>query len=887
MRCSIIRSPPARAAPPSGCNQRNRESGPPRPYRSRRKTCSALLTRPTSTSTPAVTPISTASAVTSAPNVFFIITYVTAEVNGQLTSYWEPIAAMYGSEFTPAITDTQTAAFRLTEGQGGSDTVTVLWVDDNQISHQDGTITWTQQNGGSTASFAFTGQSSTFNPNVGTLTADNLYAIPGDLGSGNMLILDSTSKLYWISDYYAASPSMTALTGGTNQPGSAAAVGVGIAGTDTPLVTIFAIEPGNNYLWYLQQTSTTALTFGNWVQLGGTLYALNCPPSQTAVPELFSVGPGNGALAAYHTGQNLSDAGDGTYIWATHKVSAPPAPTNTTPTNTATYSMEVQALDSGQNPVANSTVKVTADQAVTVIWDSYAYHIGPDTPLEVELDGSGQATVLFEAVDLKPAVITFNAYDTNNTATASRWCRGDIVEYIQSLDGPALTPLSDSVAPQLQSVSGQDLINAGLTGGDYSQTAPANTAAEAVNNCGGYMVQNDQDTSGQGAIDTSRITIPHWQFDFSHPEGPRFRILTDQEAKDFLASLPKPGDVQALGSFGSVFGDVAHFFKHEFDQLTKFTATLQGDVLHIVFNDLAPFAIATIKQAGAGLETIFSKIKQIADEIYTVIKDVIAFLKMLFDWDNILNTHNVIKECVTQTLTNINSSLTAAEGLVDDGFATLQAEVKKVFGDLESNFESIQGQSFNAFVDKTSGSQNTLAGTNSQNAQQQHASKCQYVYSRSKPSFSGPNAITLPSFFAGLGGSDPTSPITDAVNQYIYSGNPNDQDTQTFNNSAAKLQGFVTNMISDPSAFFDLIIVDLLTAAEDLVLFIIDGLEYVINAAFTIAASAIAALTESITRNHRYSNHHLDLEKHHYKGRRIYLARSHLLDLRGAHHDPL
>ena len=68
----------------------------------------------------------------------------------------------------------------------------------------------------------------------------------------------------------------------------------------------------------------------------------------------------------------------------------------------------------GFTPTSRSYTTVTADQAAIVIWNGYAYHIGPNTPLEIQLDASAQATVLYEAVDLKPPAITFTAYDTDN-----------------------------------------------------------------------------------------------------------------------------------------------------------------------------------------------------------------------------------------------------------------------------------------------------------------------------------------------------------------------------------------------------------------------------------------------------------------------------------------
>ncbi|MCB9774100.1 MAG: hypothetical protein H6750_07195 [Nitrospiraceae bacterium] len=790
------------------------------------------------------------------PHAFFVLTYSTNPQTG--TPQWMPIAERYPTQFTPEISDPDTAAFRLTEGTGGSGAVTVLWVDGSNISHEDATVTWSQQSNQQTATFTWSEQSSTFNPNKGALTAENLYAIPGPLGSGHVLLLDATSTLWLVSNFYAAEPSITQLTGLASQPKSATAVGVGVDSSQT--VTIFAIEPGSNYLWYLQQTGTGSLTFGSWVQLGGTLLTLTCPAYMRAGPELFSAGlatdpqSGASAPAVFHMDQNLPGGsqgnGDspGTQVWSTRKVSAPPAPSNTTPTQTATYSMELAGVDAGNNPVANGTVTVTADQAVTVVWNSYAYHVGPTTPLTVELDGAGQATVLYEAVGLTPPVITFTAVDTGNNLTGSRWCRGDVVQYIEALDGTPLAPLPDSVTPQLQTVTGTDLINQGLTGGDYSQTASANTAAQAINASGNWMNQNPTDSTGQGTIDLSQITTPHWEIDFAHPEGPRFRVLSAEEARDLLTNRRTTGQ---LGSSGSIFGDVAHFFKHEFDQLTYFAATVTDDVLNIVFNDLEPFVISTIKQAGAALETIFSKIRQLADEIYKVLQEVIAWLKMLFDWDDILNTHTAFKYAVNQTLfTNLKSVVSDAETDLSKWFSSLKSDITNVFNNIESHFDN--STSFNTFANSaqagspTATSNNVLAGTTTLNTQQQHASKCQYVYSRSKPSFGSIGAIELAGASPSLAGSDPTTAIIQAIQTSIMDPtNANGQSLYTVYTES--LLSFITDTLSDPSDFLDLIILQFLEAAKDLVLFVVDAVEAVLEAIFNLLEDALEAFQSMIT----------------------------------------
>jgi hypothetical protein len=767
---------------------------------------------------------------------------------------WEVIYDQALDEFLGNLSEQ--AAFQMAQGSGSGGAVVVLWVADDQIYYRNASITV----GKLETTFQWTEATQPpYNPGVGTLTVQDVYALPAAYGENNLLVRNASGTLYLVQGYNEQKVSLLALTGTqTTQPEGVAAVAAGV--DSRGVLTILGIDQDSDNLWYLQQQGTGAqLDPTSWVNLGGISLTIGCPTSMKVGPELFTVVQAQAGPTVYHMDQGLpapsqnGNDGQSTQVWSTRKV-AGPAPASSDPTNIASYSMELSLLDANGNPVGSTTdpngipVTVTADQATTIIWNSIAYHTDPNQSATIVADGSGQATVLYQAVGLKPPVITFSVTNSDQS-TASRWCQGDIVEV--KTGETQLTPAPGAVAPTLQTVQGQTLIDQNLTGSDYSNTDAANNAAAALNSAGGWMVTNAQDPQGTGSVDLSRVSVPHWQLDFTHPDGPRFRVLAADEARALLAKAEHPSTPPLLGgTLGDVFGDVAHFFKQEWQKLDSFAATVDQDVLKVVLTaeqGAQSFVISTVKQAGAALETIFSKIKEVAEDIYKVIEDVIAFLKMLFDWDDILNTHNVIKECVTQTLTNINNSLSYAETLVDEGFATLQAEVKKVFQDLESNFESIQGQSFNQFVDNTSGSQNTLAGTSTQNAQQQHASKCNYVYSRSLPSFSGPNAIALPSFFGAIGDADPTAPITNAVNQYIYSGDPNDQNTQTFNAGNAKLQDFVTGKITDPSVFFNLIIVDLLTAAEDIVLFIVDGIEFVINAALSIAASAIESFTSTVT----------------------------------------
>lgn len=780
---------------------------------------------------------------------FFVATY-DASKNAIDVIYSYPLAS-----FPPAPGLTEQAAFRMAPGSGG-DGVTVLWVDtpkgsgNSVVYSQEATITVGRVQTTFTWSNGNTLNPDVFSPNAGTLSVSDMVGLPGEYGTDAFLLRDSANGLYLVKGYNAGSASMTALTGSAaTQPAGVVAMTAGADSTGT--LTIFATESnGSDNLWYLQQPSPTdALSATGWVNLGGKHFAVACRSSMVAGPELYTAEFGASGPTVYHMDRSLTNP-----VWSTRKVAAPVA-TSATPANIASYTMELTTLDAYGNIVPSTWLSVTTDQAATLIWNLVAYHVGPNTPIEVQTDGSGQASVQLQCESLKPPVVTYAA--SANGSTVSRWCQGDVVQVMDPEE--ALPPLPDSVAPTLKTVTGQTLLDQKLfsTQGYDTQSAAetaANNTAQAVNATGAWMVGNPDDPSGQGLLTTTGVTTPHWQLDFTDPQGPRFRVLTRDEARAIVARS-RDGSAPALlgGSLGSVFGDVAHFFKKEWKKLHTFSSSLENDVLTVTLEaeeGTQSFVISTVKEAGAALETVFAKIKQIADDIYSVIAEVVAWLKALFDWEDILNTQKAINACVTQTLANIQATVADnnAQAAVHKWISTLKNDIGGYFKQLEDVFEP--GTSYNSFANSAaqtspdmvfgsaplSDSTNILAGTPAKNAQKQHASKCNYVYSKTKAHYAG--SASSPGLIEVASDSSGIQPIIDAIMNNIYGSD--------FNNGVAKINTQLKTLGSNPGAIFDLIIVDFLNAAQDAINVVLDGLEAVIDAIIQVATDVTVDVFKAV-----------------------------------------
>ena len=712
-------------------------------------------------------------------------------------------------DFPPSPGLSEQAAFRMAAGSGGSD-VTILWVDtprgssNTEIYYQGATITFGHLNTTFAWSNGNTLDPQVLKPGLGVFGVSDLIALPGSYGADAIILRDAAEVLYVVSGYNTASPAITPLTGGAEQPAGAVAATVGQ--DSNGVLTVFAIETGSTNLWYLQQQEAGG-SFGTWVNLAGTLTTIASPATMTFGPELFAV---DLSCDIYHQARTLADQ-----VWVTRKVAepSPSSPDNDQPQNIAGYNMEITALDDTGAPIPLAIVYVAADHPATIVVNCLSYHTDTNTLVPVQTDPNGQATVTYQAVDLKPPQFTMSSNADGSGVT--RWCQSDVVQ----TDDPPPTPPATSVSAQLTSATTETLTSNGLIDPSYSDPSQA---VQAINAAGPWMNPN---TAAAGAVDTSRITVPHWSLDFTAPEGPRFRILSEAEAEVMREN--------ALGSSG-LLGDACHFFKNAWHELQSFSASLVGDVLTVILNG-EKWTIQTLKQAGDALETVFTRIMQGLKDLYQLLKDVLDWLKMLFEWSDILNTHNVLREATNSIFQNIQSSMSGAEAEFQAWFQTLKGTVKDAFSQL-GVFEQT---TFNEFVNAASQGQaappvltasgNVLDGDTQKQTYKQHSARCNFAHRQALSSY-GNNSVTT------TGG--PQLGATTVTMDSIVTAFNKDINQDTFSTLSKDLQSFFEN----PAAFFDNGITTFCEdGAEDLVNYVIDAADDIVEAAIQDMETAVEA----------------------------------------------
>lgn len=710
---------------------------------------------------------------------FYIVSYDPGQ--GQWDILFEQLTA--STQFpTPISTG---AAFRLTEADDGS--INVLWVDGGLVYYWNATIS---DPGTEDAAFSWNGQASSFNPNLGALAVQSLIDVPGPQGVDNVLLLDSGGNLYWVQGYSSVSPSMTRLTGGAGQPKGVISATASIDGTGN--LRIMCAESAVQSLWILRQSGAgpSGPAFASWTPLGNPVAAVSAPASAAGGPEVFLVSV---SLDVYHLSQNLVD-----YTWLGRQIAAP-APSTAAPQNIACTRMDLDVVDDSGTNVPGALVTIGADAPAVVVVNDVAYPVGPGQPATVQADPVGQVSVLLQTTSLSTPDFTFTVTNGDGT-TAARGCQGDAPQIKLGETPPPISPAS--IGPRVAGTDPTLPIGTSqlTTAGVLSPLCPDPSGAiQTLASLGSWIV------FAQANISAAVITPPDTAIHLARdPISGQFRQMSaDEVARMKEASI----DGGVLGSISHFFGDVANFFKHAWKALEHIGVEIEQGVLHIFLN-AEHWVVNTVREAKASIETLVSWMAQGLED---ALDAFLNYIKRLFDWQNILNTHQVIKALVNSAMSEVGAGIEQLETLVKSVATTLSGDVTNAFANLEAMFQS--GQSFNAVANAAgptpiSGSgANVLQPASASNVVTTDKSRLKYGHTYVSQYYARNGAPTL------AGGSQ--SDLADAASSWSNGFQAQMQPFATYMNTAAP----------DVRQIFDTVMVDLLTALKDAIVWAIQGFE--------------------------------------------------------------
>ncbi|MBV8831725.1 MAG: hypothetical protein JO108_21145, partial [Acidobacteriaceae bacterium] len=702
------------------------------------------------------------------------------------------------------------ATYWMEEAEGGG--VGILNCDaDGGLEAWFGSIT---NAGGPDPSFALR---SNYNVNfgIGSTLAPQLISLPGQSGADSFLIIDSDGNLFQTN---GSSQILTKLTGGANAPAGADCVAAQMYAapsakkTTSSNLAIFLVERDTQRLWLSRQNGVQRSgvpAFGPWVPLGNQLEAITCAPYVAGNPEVFTV---DLKMNMYRMAQDANDT-----IWTTRKI-ASPTPKQGTPRNIASNMMNIQTVGAAGTPVGGALLTVTVTTPSTLIANQLSYLAEPSAPAVIPMDVTGSAAVYCEATTVASNRLYFSVVNSDGS-TVERWCEGDMVE-VKSNETPP-PPRTDSVAEKLAGVTQTDLQEHGLLDPTYSQPK---AAVQAISSVGKWMVSQ---STNRGSTRPS-IEPQAWRLDLRAGSGPAFHTLTSEEAAQYFPA----GATRLGGFFGDVWGDIVHGLKHFWDDVTSVVATLTDDGINFAINlgkQVVHFVVTTARQAAAAAELVFAVIKQAAKRIYDAIQAVIAWLKLLFDWNDIINTHKALRTGFNQFMTMMTESISTAQDLVKNQFDTFSTDISQAFDDMAN--DPLFGNSFNQYVGSIQSETQPLArsgldGGMYNTPYQQHSTRIHYVYHHAKNHFANASSLSL----TRLGD---LSALTDSIQK---NWNPDG----SFPARADAVRKQITP--AGISGFFDLVMRDVLLAIKSLALSLLQGAKDIILVMLGLLEEAVTGL---------------------------------------------
>jgi hypothetical protein len=438
-------------------------------------------------------------------------------------------------------------------------------------------------------------------------------------------------------------------------------------------------------------------TFGHWIPLGPTTQAISSGPKMPSGPEAFYIDQNQQIIRLTADVNRVDDppvgaAADASAVrakvdgsWFIERIDAPIALTQV-PVEAPSYVGQFKVLDSDNSPVGGCTVSVVADREATLIVNGKTHSVRANAANLFTADIGGTLSVTVPATNLTAPLLTATVPGT----TAAKVARFDLQVHHRLAGNDPSFPINKTTLMASGLIATQDQ---GL----------ADQLATAVRSVGQTLVAMSDPTQSreERIAKLAKVEVQHWRLDFSHPGKPTFEVLTREQALQYLDRSPVGG----LGDWLSDrWGDVCSFVENTVDEFVEIVVSIVDDVVDLaidVANDIKRFALSTLNQVGDLLETIFVKISEGAVAVEQAIGKAVDWVKMVFDWSDIINTQKVLGYYISSVMTQTASSILDAIPFVQNGFGSAKTGIATAMGQLQTYFSSTE--SFNDYAVASNG----------------------------------------------------------------------------------------------------------------------------------------------------------------------------------------
>ena len=572
----------------------------------------------------------------------------------------------------------------------------------------------------------------------------------------------------------------------------------------TGMARLYASD-ANNVLWVIRQTGGTEQdddnpwTWTSWHPLGDNCTYLVTGPGGLGTSEFYTLDDNYFLNVLQQNSISLD--------WVATQVLMPTDVT-VAPDYVAQYVTHLTVLDSNGNPASGVTINVSVVEPVSIWVAGTQYNLDSSTGLSLTSSFMGQIAVSSLALGLHTAQLTFS--------------------------GTSLDQSYPVYPPQLA----QNTLSS-LTLTDL-QSAQAQTQ-------GGFPVPPSQPLLSDPNSPNVPTALTVIQDTFTLKANANITPTTvgttlTRSSRRALRQRPTGDLGSGLGSWWSDLEDFPEDVYHGIqtgilkvqgvvvDETIQITLALEG-----LGQQVLSFTIETIHDVVNALHTAFAWVGAEVDK-------VVDWLKELFDWPDIVNTHTVVEYYVNQLLANLQNNLDPNSSqyvysLIQTQFQNLIGQVNTAFANAEATFG--QNASFNDNVQSVQVNpavgNSALDGSGLKSSYGSNQSKCNYVHAKTN------TYIAQGGTFGSSGGGgvtrmlgDPLGDFMVVVEQVLNPSNPANPFAQTLSQMQCQLQANLKN----PNGLFDMAVCGFLDIVQDFVQLALELVEDLILALLPFAGQA-------------------------------------------------
>ncbi|CAE7936748.1 unnamed protein product [Symbiodinium necroappetens] len=455
---------------------------------------------------------------------------------------------------------------------------------------------------------------------------------------------DNDSDLYVASHgglyYFAASNqgNDAVATKVVSEPSLLAGVKKLFAAEEKGVVTVWGLN-GSNQVFYLTCKTDEVADSDAW---------------SVPLPILTSVD----AISAYvdrkflantffaHTGTSLRKyiKTPGTGLWTSKSITLPPTSYKQDSRSIQSFTTEIKVTNQTTGmTAANVAVELTSTTVTSVSINHLYYQVGPQ-PVTVQTDQDGTITIV----------------ELTNSLVATRF-HVAIATNMLGMGGVPLQvhPMHAAFKRNSALNSKDKLRDAKVTDmhGNQKPWIPPDTPDDTLDQIAKLNVNLDEASKDVGN---------------SLPLAPRRLAHTRSTAKPKVSGIDLDLSSAAMVDIGDLFNALASAFQVTI-KFVKDGMSGAWHVLAIIEGKIYAALMDTLEAIGGAIQWVYNQIKM-------AIEWVIMFLELLFNWQDILVTHRVIKKFIL---------LTASE-FIDD-LASARAATKKALDDFKKNIAEFTG----------------------------------------------------------------------------------------------------------------------------------------------------------------------------------------------------